>query len=36
MWFDSLLCFQVDMQALMSMRTQYKDLFLEKHGVKLG
>jgi len=27
---------EVDMQALMSMRTQYKDLFLEKHGVKLG
>lgn len=24
------------MHELMSMRTQYKDLFLEKHGVKLG
>ncbi|MGO8739271.1 2-oxoglutarate dehydrogenase complex dihydrolipoyllysine-residue succinyltransferase [Rhodoblastus sp.] len=27
---------EVDMQALMSLRTQYKDLFEKKHGVKLG
>lgn len=27
---------EVDMQPLMSLRTQYKDLFEKKHGVKLG
>jgi 2-oxoglutarate dehydrogenase E2 component (dihydrolipoamide succinyltransferase) len=27
---------EVDMQALMSLRGQYKDLFEKKHGVKLG
>ena len=27
---------EVDMQALMSLRAQYKDLFEKKHGVKLG
>ncbi|KAL6761171.1 dihydrolipoamide succinyltransferase [Haematococcus lacustris] len=27
---------EVDMSSLMQMRSQYKDLFLEKHGVKLG
>ncbi len=27
---------EVDMSAVMELRTQYKDLFLEKHGVKLG
>jgi len=27
---------EVDMTALMEMRSAYKDLFLEKHGVKLG
>lgn len=27
---------EVDMTNIMEMRTQYKDLFLEKHGVKLG
>lgn len=27
---------EVDMSALMSMRTQYKDAFLAKHDVKLG
>ncbi len=27
---------EVDMSAVMELRTQYKDLFLKKHGVKLG
>ncbi len=27
---------EVDMQPLMSLRAQYKDLFEKKHGVKLG
>jgi 2-oxoglutarate dehydrogenase E2 component (dihydrolipoamide succinyltransferase) len=27
---------EVDMGALMALRTQYKDLFEKKHGVKLG
>jgi 2-oxoglutarate dehydrogenase E2 component (dihydrolipoamide succinyltransferase) len=27
---------EVDMSALMALRTQYKDLFEKKHGVKLG
>ncbi len=27
---------EVDMSAVMDLRRQYKDLFLEKHGVKLG
>ena len=27
---------EVDMSAVMDLRTQYKDLFLKKHGVKLG
>jgi 2-oxoglutarate dehydrogenase E2 component (dihydrolipoamide succinyltransferase) len=27
---------EVDMSALMAMRTQYKDAFVDKHGVKLG
>ena len=27
---------EIDMSNLMSMRTQYKDQFMEKHGVKLG
>lgn len=27
---------EVDMNALMSMRTEYKDAFEKKHGVKLG
>ncbi|MDB5522651.1 MAG: dihydrolipoamide succinyltransferase [Rhizobium sp.] len=27
---------EVDMTAVMSMRTKYKDLFEKKHGVKLG
>lgn len=27
---------EVDMTEIMSLRTQYKDLFLKKHGVKLG
>ncbi|MDI9847897.1 2-oxoglutarate dehydrogenase complex dihydrolipoyllysine-residue succinyltransferase [Rhodoblastus sp. 17X3] len=27
---------EVDMQPLMSLRSQYKDLFEKKHGVKLG
>ncbi|WP_394888148.1 2-oxoglutarate dehydrogenase complex dihydrolipoyllysine-residue succinyltransferase [Mesorhizobium sp. AaZ16] len=27
---------EVDMQAVMDMRTKYKDLFEKKHGVKLG
>lgn len=27
---------EIDMSALMSMRSQYKDVFLEKHGIKLG
>ncbi len=27
---------EVDMSAVMAMRTQYKDLFEKKHGVKLG
>ncbi|MCW2315749.1 2-oxoglutarate dehydrogenase E2 component (dihydrolipoamide succinyltransferase) [Rhodoblastus acidophilus] len=27
---------EVDMQPLMSLRTQYKELFEKKHGVKLG
>ena len=27
---------EIDMSNLMSMRTQYKDQFVEKHGVKLG
>ena len=27
---------EVDMTEVLSLRTQYKDLFLKKHGVKLG
>ncbi|MFT4717181.1 MAG: 2-oxoglutarate dehydrogenase E2 component (dihydrolipoamide succinyltransferase) [Paracoccaceae bacterium] len=27
---------EVDMGAIMELRTEYKDLFLKKHGVKLG
>jgi len=27
---------EVDMSAVMALRTEYKDLFLKKHGVKLG
>lgn len=27
---------EVDMGAVMDLRTEYKDLFLKKHGVKLG
>jgi 2-oxoglutarate dehydrogenase E2 component (dihydrolipoamide succinyltransferase) len=27
---------EVDMSAIMAMRTQYKDLFEKRHGVKLG
>lgn len=27
---------QVDMTSLMEMRNAYKDMFFEKHGVKLG
>lgn len=27
---------EIDMQPTMEMRSQYKDLFAEKHGVKLG
>ena len=27
---------EVDMQAVMDLRSEYKDLFLKKHGVKLG
>mgnify|MGYP003619079872 CR=1 FL=1 len=27
---------EVDMTGLMEMRNTYKDIFLEKHGVKLG
>ena len=27
---------EVDMSAIMAIRTEYKDLFLKKHGVKLG
>lgn len=27
---------EVDMTAVMEMRTKYKDLFMKKHGVKLG
>lgn len=27
---------EVDMGAIMDIRTQYKDLFLKKHGVRLG
>ncbi len=27
---------EVDMTAIMDMRTQYKELFLKKHGTKLG
>jgi 2-oxoglutarate dehydrogenase E2 component (dihydrolipoamide succinyltransferase) len=27
---------EVDMTGLMDMRNQYKDIFFEKHGVKLG
>ena len=27
---------EVDMSAIMSLRNEYKDLFLKKHGVKLG
>ncbi len=27
---------EVDMSAVMDLRNQYKDLFLKKHGVKLG
>lgn len=27
---------EIDMQPVMEMRKQYKDLFAEKHGVKLG
>lgn len=27
---------EIDMSNLMQMRTEYKDLFLQKHGVKLG
>lgn len=27
---------EVDMTEVMALRTQYKDLFLKKHGVKLG
>lgn len=27
---------EVDMSAIMDLRTKYKEIFLEKHGVKLG
>lgn len=27
---------EIDMTNIMAMRTEYKDAFLEKHGVKLG
>ncbi len=27
---------EVDMSAIMSLRSEYKDMFLKKHGVKLG
>ena len=27
---------EVDMSNIIEMRTLYKDLFLQKHGVKLG
>ncbi|MEM9586740.1 MAG: 2-oxoglutarate dehydrogenase complex dihydrolipoyllysine-residue succinyltransferase [Planctomycetota bacterium] len=27
---------EIDMQPVMSLRKQYKDIFLDKHGVKLG
>ncbi len=27
---------EVDMSSVMALRTQYKDMFLKKHGVKLG
>ncbi len=27
---------EVDMSAIMALRNEYKDLFLKKHGVKLG
>ena len=27
---------EVDMTEVMALRNEYKDLFLEKHGVKLG
>ena len=27
---------EVDMSAVMSLRSEYKDMFLKKHGVKLG
>lgn len=27
---------EIDMTSLMAMRSQYKDVFLETHGVKLG
>ncbi len=27
---------EVDMGAIMELRTEYKDLFLKKHGIKLG
>ncbi len=27
---------EVDMSAVMALRTEYKDLFMKKHGVKLG
>ncbi|UWQ21698.1 2-oxoglutarate dehydrogenase complex dihydrolipoyllysine-residue succinyltransferase [Jannaschia sp. W003] len=27
---------EVDMSAIMALRSEYKDLFLKKHGVKLG
>lgn len=27
---------EVDMSAIMALRTEYKDLFLKKHGTKLG
>ncbi len=27
---------EVDMSAIMNLRNDFKDVFLEKHGVKLG
>lgn len=27
---------EVDLSSVMDMRTQYKELFMEKHGIKLG
>jgi 2-oxoglutarate dehydrogenase E2 component (dihydrolipoamide succinyltransferase) len=27
---------EIDMTNLMAMRSQYKDMFIDKHGVKLG